>query len=122
MSAKCLMICLGYKTSDRKSFSKIHSEAKRATPKMMQQYIHACYMFKIFLEYRPVSLYNKLILTFQNENRNPNPKFTSINKLKVGGNSLHNRLSEVSQSINFNWMSISYSSFKIKAKEVFLNS
>jgi hypothetical protein len=120
MSAKCLMICLGYKTSDRKAFAEIHMEAKRATPKMMQLYVHACFMYKIIHNLKPPSVFNKLILTFLNEHRNPNPKFTSINKLRVGYNSLHNRLAEVSQLVNFDWTSLSYPTFKIKAKELFL--
>ena len=121
LSAKCLMICLGYKNRDGRSFDEIHKEAERATPKMFQLFIHSCFMYKLFHEFKPITVYNKLITTFLNEHRNPNPKFTTANKTKVGLNSLHNRLSEISNIINFNWMDISYPHFKILAKKQFLS-
>ena len=121
MSAKCLRTCLGYKTSDRVSFDAIHREANRATPRMMQNFVHACYMYKIFHGLKPDVIYNKLLLTFMNENRSANPKFTSNQKSRVGINSFHNRLQEVSHALRFDWINISYPAFKVLVKKQFLS-
>ena len=76
-------------------------------------------MYKLFQDHKPITVYNKMLVTFINEHRCPNPKFTTSNKRSIGFNSLHNRFSEVSNLVRFDWTRMSYHAFKMRTKDLF---
>ena len=47
-------------------------------------------------------------------------KVTKNNKLRVGNNIMINRMSLLNNEIPLNWLNLSFESFKLKSKELFL--
>ena len=120
-SAKAFRVCS--KDIDYyQSFVSIHSVCKRATPEMLMKYKLAPCLFKLYNEN-----YNSIKFTqlnFIQVLTGRQTLFTTLknNKYKVGLNLLSNRLYYVNDEIPLEWLNNSLSTFKIKCKEMYLNS
>ena len=118
-SARALKVCMYY-PDPMISYERIHEMNKRATPKDMRNYTLGIQLYKLYnsnvhsLEW--LHLNQNQILT----SRQTHFKIMRSNKLKVGLNSLANRLNTINGKIKLTWLNLSYESFKIKCKNVFI--
>ena len=95
--------------------------AGRATPNKIMSYKLALQLYRTFNDQTPtqdwLNMNQNIILSSRQS------KF-SINKscrLKVGMNVLSNRFNFLNSKIDFNWLNLSYESYKIKCKRIFLS-
>ena len=103
----------------RTSFVQIQSQEKRALPMNFAKYRLAIQLFKVFNSYN----YND---DWQDMNRQQNfnarSEVFNINdwsNIKVGKNILCNRLNVLNRHINFDWLNLSLTSFKLTVKAFF---
>ena len=106
----------------RNSFIQIHSHEKRALPMNFAKYRLAIQLYKI---------YNGDDYTedWQDMNRQQNFnarcevfRITNCSNIKIGRNILCNRLTVLNGQINLNWLNLSLTAFKLKAKMTFLSN
>ena len=118
-SAKALKVCMYY-PDPLISFERIHNINKRAPPNDMMKYNLGIQLFKLYnsrehsLEW--LHLNHNQILT----SRQTHFKILRSNSLKVGLNALANRLATINGKIELNWLNLSYESFKVKCKKLFI--
>ena len=102
------------------SFDQPHSFNNRATPKKLMAYRHALLLFKIFND---VS-YSKdwLSLNFQLffNARNQTVNVWDKSRIKFGKNLAVNRLKHINGKIGYDWLNLSFESYKVKCKSLFL--
>ena len=121
ISAKAIRICTKRADTWMLSFINLHEMAGRATPNKIMSYKLALQLYRTFNDQTPTQDWLNI-----NENiilGSRQTKF-SINKscrLKVGMNALSNRFNYLNNKIDLNWLNLSYESFKIKCKRLFLS-
>ena len=102
------------------SFNQIHAINKRATPKMFMEYKHSLLLYKIYND----NFYAKdwLSLHFQQtfNARESNVKLIDTSRLKIGKNIMINRLRVVNGKICYDWLNLSFDTYKFKCKKLFL--
>ena len=117
-SSALRMITLNYDYTI--SFIQLHSINKRATPTQIMNYKHALLLYKIFNN----KLYSKewLALNFQQtyNARTDTLNIVDTSRIKIGKNSATNRLKLINGKITFDSLNLSWNSYKIKCKIVFL--
>ena len=118
-SSKALKVCL--KNHDPfVSYENLHKMAKRATPERLMQYKLSLQLFKTYNYHTPVTdwlyLNENIILT----SRQQKFKIARHNRLRLGNNSLSSRLWYLNDKISLNWLNLSFETFKIKMKEMFI--
>ena len=117
-SARALKICM-YHPDPFLSFKKIHEINKRALPEQMMVYKHALMLYRIYNLHQPkrewMSLNFQQVLT----SRQTNFKSLKVNKLKIGNNSVTNRLSILNGKIPLDWLNKSYDTYKVNCKKLF---
>ena len=102
------------------SFDNIHVLNNRATPPKMMKYNLGIQLYKLYntrehsLEW--LHLNQNQILT----SRQINFEILKSNSLRVGLNALANRLANINGKIKLTWLNLSYVSFKLKCKELFI--
>ena len=120
ISAKALKMCMYY-PDPMVSFIRIHEINKRALPEKLSSYKPALQLHK---------LYNTELRTTEWSHLNQNQTFTSrqttftilkTNKHKVGLNALANRLHILNGVIPLHILNLSFETFKIKCKSIFLS-
>ena len=102
--------------------TEIHLLSKRALPDQMLKYKHAISMFKLFNHCQPETEF--LQMNFQ-LNQNPRIKYTNFflrQNYDSGKNMLLNRLAHLNDKIEKSWLDQSLNTFKIKCKQLFLQS
>ena len=120
-SSRMLQIALKDWNHER-SFMDLHKEARRATPEMWSNYVHCCAMFDIVISGKPNVLLCNLMCNSLVEQRFKGLKFTRSNRLKIGMNCLSNHLVHVSRQLDFNWVMLSKTAFKIRCKELMIKN
>ena len=117
-SSALRMITLNYDYTI--SFIQLHSINKRATPTQIMNYKHALLLYKIFNN----KLYSKewLALNFQQtfNARTDTINIVDTSRIKIGKNSATNRLKLINGKITFDSLNLSWNSYKIKCKIIFL--
>ena len=119
-SAKALKACS--KSSDlwMLNFDELHEMAGRATPAKLMQYKMSLQLYKTYNLRIPITDWTNL---------NMNSVFTSrqtcfitnkTNKYKVGMNELSNRLWYLNGKIKLDWLNLTFDSFKVNCKKLFL--
>jgi Reverse transcriptase (RNA-dependent DNA polymerase) len=121
-SAECLRICLGKKRREL-SYDKLHKEANRATPEMWGNYCTAIAMYDNVTIEKNTLIRAGLHFSHLNQQRSASGMlFTAINTTPAGSNAFHNKLKHVSNELNkYNWLIFSRASFKVLAKNIFIN-
>ena len=120
-SAKAIGVCVKYCTREI-SFINLHAMYQRATPENISLYKSAISLFKLYnsdehtIEW--VSLNCNQIIT----SRQTKFCIAKSNVKKVGMNALANRLHVLNHKIPFEWLNMSYVTFKLKCKKEFLLS
>ena len=103
------------------SFEVMHKILKRGTPSQMSQYKHSLQLYKL---HNSETMSDDWIdLNIQQNFNGRNDKFQAINtaRFKVGRNLMVNRLSHLSNMIDYSRLNLSFNSFKIKCKDLFLS-
>ena len=104
----------------RTSFIQLHSKEKRALPMNFAKYGLAIQLFKI---------YNGYSLNEDWQDMNVQQNFNASNVMfqindflntKVGKNILCNRLPVLNKLVNLDWLNLSLTALKLKAKSIFL--
>jgi hypothetical protein len=102
------------------SFDQLHSINKRATPIQLMSYKHSLLLHKIFNN----QLYFKdwLSLNFQQtfNARNNTVNIVDTSRIKIGKNIAINRLKIINGKIPYDWLNLSWDTFKVKCKKLFL--
>ena len=106
--------------TDGISFINLHKMYGRATPDQMMNYKMALSLFRIYNSnlnsIKFVALNFNQIFTY----RQMNFITTKNNRIKVGLNCLANRLYYINGQIHLTWLNLSYTTYKVKCKNIFL--
>ena len=119
VSSSALRLCgkVGWSTS----FEKTHSSHNRATPTKMMLYKHALELYTV---HNSEDMNEDWIDLNQQQNFNGRVQCVQIfdkSRIRVGRNILMNRLSIISDKINYDWLNLTRSSYKTKCKGLFLS-
>ena len=118
-SARALRVCL--KNYDwYVSFEDLHAMAKRATPEKLMLYKLSLQLFKIFNYSIPVTEWDLLNQNIIFTSRQTKFKTTKQNRLRLGMNTMSNRLWILNDKIPLDWLNLSLETFKIKMKSMFI--
>ena len=102
------------------SYDYLHTVNKRAQPYKILQYKLALMLFKIVRDQIPsrewLALNHEQVFT----SRQMNCIITSTSNYKVGFNIPTRRLGVINNKINLDWLNLSFDSFRIKCKKLFL--
>ena len=129
-SARALKVCSKSMT-DGISFINLHKMYGRATPDQMMNYKMALSLFRIYNIYIFFFLriyncnFNLIEFVALNFNqiftsRQMNFITTNNNRTKVGLNCLANRPYYINGQIHLTWLNLSYTTYKVKCKNIFL--
>ena len=119
------LLILSFNTIIRKynnmiSFNQQHIVNKRATPIQIMAYKHSLLLHEIFNN----SIHTKdwLSLNFQQtfNAHNNCVKLVDTSRLKIGKNIAINRLVVINGKIPYDWLNLTWNSFKIKCKRLLL--
>ena len=106
----------------RISYQQLHIQEKRATPMSFAKYKLAIQLYKI---YNKVDENNEWIDMNEQQNFNARNEYFHINdasRIKVGRNTLCNRLPCLNGNIKLDWLNLSLIAFKLKAKSIYLTN
>ena len=118
-SANSLKMCLNYKT-DMISYIDLHKMTNRATPEMLSDYKLALSLYKIFNNESPQNEWLHLNFSQITTSRQTNFMTSKSNNLKLGINSLTNRLHHLNGKIPLEWLNKTFNCYKIECKKLFL--
>ena len=118
-SAKALKMCLHYPET-RISHLNLHKMTDRATPAMYCDYKNSIQLFKLFNEKTPETEWLHLNSEIVNTTRQHFFEVRLNHRLRIGKNSLCNKLHDLNGKIPLDWLNLTIESFKIKCKEKFL--
>ena len=104
------------------SRTQIHREAKRALPDQMLNYKHAITMYKLFNNCQPETEFIQLNFQLNQNQRITNANFFKRQNYDSGKNILLNRFTHLNDKIKKSWLDLSLDTFKIKCKQLFLQS
>ena len=102
------------------SYVQLHRKEKRALPLDFGRYKMAIQLYKI---YNAVEMNSDWVDMNHQQNFNARSKMFQINdcsRLKIGKNLLCNRLNELNNHVDLDWLNLSLISFKLKMKSIFL--
>ena len=94
--------------------------AKRATPEKLMLYKLSLQLFKIFNYSIPVTEWDLLNQNIIFTSRQTKFKTTKRNRLRLGMNTMSNRLWILNDKIPLDWLNLSLETFKIKMKSMFI--
>ena len=121
VSAKALKVCMYY-PDPMISLENIHLLNKRATPNAMMKYNLGIQLYKLYnsrehsLEWLHLNL-NQILTS-----RQSCFEIFKSNSIRVGLNALANRLANINGKIELSWLNLSYETFKIKCKKLFITN
>ena len=102
------------------SFVQTHTSLNRATPKMFMAYKHALILHRVFNNSSNsndwLSLNSQLIFNA----RDQFVKVVDTSKLKIGKNLTVNRIRIVNGNIMYDWLNLSFETYQLKCKSIFL--
>ena len=102
--------------------TEIHSQANRALPDQILNYKHATTMYKLFNHCQPETEFVQLNFQLNQNQRLNHVNFFSRQNYETGKNILLNRLAHLNGKIEKTWLELSYDSFKVKCKQLFLQT
>ena len=102
--------------------TEIHKFADRALPDQMLTYKHAILMHKLFKTCQPEEEFVNLNFQLNQNPRIHHMNFFDRHKYEVGRNTLLNRLSNLNNKIEKQWLDLSLDAFKVKCKRLFLQT
>ena len=118
-SANALSI-LNNRSDLRVSFAQLHSLEKRATPMNFAKYRLSIQLHKIYNGNNDDENWNDMNVQQNFNSRNEFFHINDVFNVKVGKNILCNRLTCLNGLIKLNWLNLSLTAFKLKAKSIFL--
>ena len=118
-SANALRI-LNNRSDLRVSFAQLHSLEKRATPMNFAKYRLSIQLHKIYNGNNDDENWNDMNVQQNFNSRNEFFHINDVFNVKVGKNILCNRLTCLNGLIKLNWLNLSLTAFKLKAKSIFL--
>ena len=102
------------------SYDHLHTVNKRAQPSQIQHYKLALLLFKIYRDQIPsrewLALNHEQLFT----SRQKNCIITTTSSYKVGFNIPMRRLTAINNKIDLNWLNMSFESYKVNCKKLFL--
>ena len=118
-SAKAVKLCLK-NVDPMTSYLRLHELLKRATPHKIMLYKHANTLFKLYNQ--QLNSIEFAALNFDQIITSRQTKFliSKNNNLKVGTNAICNRLNVLNGKIPLAWLNLSFNSFKLNCKKLFL--
>ena len=119
-SAKALKLCA--KTPDMwmMSFPNLHKMAGRTTPDKMIDYKLALQLFRVVNYHIPTPDWINLNLNNIQTTKQTKLATQRTNRLKIGMNIFSNRLHYLNGKIELDWLNLSFGSYKVKCKKLFL--
>ena len=119
-SAKAIKICTRSSDVWMLSFENLHEMAGRATPDQFQKYKLALQLYRTFNLQVPTQDWVNVNINFRNTSRQIHFHTHKSNRLKIGMNMLSNRFFYLNGKIELDWFNLSFNSFKVKCKKLFL--
>jgi hypothetical protein len=98
----------------------LHAQFTQATPSMMRDYSNALALFDIISTLIPDSVLPSLTHNYMESRRHDGILFTSSNKTVIGGNSISQRVSNISKKLKDNWQDMPKKDFKTYAKKTLI--
>ena len=102
--------------------TEIHTMTKRALPDQMIKYKHALMMYKLFRQCVPDNEFMHLNFQANLNQRNQHHTFLKTQNYNVGNNILLNRMCILNNTIPKSWTDLSYLTYKLKCKDLFLTA
>ena len=102
------------------SFDQIHSLLNRATPKMFMAYKHALMLYRISNDTNHSNEWLSLNFQLNFNSRDQSVKVVDTSRLKIGKNIAVNRIKIINGKIMHAWMNLTYKTYKLKCKALFL--
>ena len=102
------------------SFNSLHEMVGRATPDKILDYKQALQLYKVVKNNVPTP--DWININFNNIHTTRQTRFMTgkANKLKVGMNQISNRFYYLTGKIELDWLNLSYDTYKVKCKKLFL--
>ena len=120
-SANAIKMCVPNLTVYH-THTQIHNQAGRSTPEQMCNYRHALSMYKLFKDQSPDNEFMHLNFQLNTNERSSKISFHKMQNYEVGKNILLNRLTEINNKIEKSWLELSFDSYKVKCKQLFLTN
>ena len=121
ISAKAIKVCA--KTNDNwlLSFPQLHEMAGRATPEKLMQYKLALQLYRTFNDAIPTQDWTTINFNAIFTTRQTKFAISNSSRLKVGMNKVSNRFHHLNNKIELNWLNMTYGTYKINCKKLFLS-
>ena len=104
----------------RISYLQLHNQEKRAIPMNFSKYRLAIQLYKIYNDNNENNDWQDMNIQQNFNARNENFHINDTSNVKVGRNILCNRLTCLNGELKLEWLNLSLTAFKLKAKSVFL--
>ena len=105
----------------RISYKTTHTMQQRATPDMMMKRKLPIQLYKLYNSENENDDWVDLHFQQNFNERNPRVQIIDCSRIRVGKNILNNKLSVISNQIEYDWLNLSHLTFKLRSKELFLN-
>ena len=113
------LMILNNKSDLRVSFVQLHNQEKRATPMNFAKYKLSIQLHKIYNGNNENDDWQDMNVQQNFNARNENFHVIDCSNLRVGKNILCNRLTCLNNEIKLDWLNLSLTAFKLKAKSIF---
>ena len=111
---------LGSRCDIRISYDRLHNYNGRATPADMMKYKHSLQLYKNFNDNSQNETWLRLNFQQNYNQRNEFVIITDTSMNRIGKNLMINRLNLINGKIKYDWLNLSFESYKLKCKETFL--
>ena len=119
-STKAIKLCTRSSDVWMLSFENLHEMVERATPDQLLKYKLALQLYITFNLLVLTQDWMNVNINFRNTNRQIHFHTHKSNRLKIGMNMIANRSFYLSGKIELDWFNLTYNSFKVKCKKLFL--
>ena len=120
ISAKAIKFCTRANDVRLISYENLHEMAGRSAPDKLIMYKLSLQLYRTFNQHIPTQDWVNLNCNSINWSRQSKFATRKENKLKVEMNSISNRFFYLNGKIELNWLNITYNSYKVKCKTLFL--
>ena len=103
------------------SFNELHEMAGRATPMQLRDYKISLQLYKTMDVQLAETDWINLNLNAVITSRQTKFITNKANRVRVGMNAFSNRAWHINGKINLDWLNLSYNSYKVKCKKLFLS-
>ena len=119
-SSRGLKLCAKSNDVCLLSYKDLHKMAGRATPNRLAKYKLALQLYKTLTQKCPTNDWISINFNIINISRQKMFAVNKTNRLRVGYNALSNRLNFINGKIDLDWLNLSFNTYKIKCKWLFL--